>query len=393
MIDKYKYQTVEDLLLDEAFQHSVLSPTNENKEYWEILIASGSLQKEIYEEAQQLILSVRSAAHTEVEDENMDKLWQQIDSTNRRVTTRKRLYIISAVASVACVFLVAFLFNFNSPIQSDSQIAELANQDLENLKNQNQIQLLRPNDKVDIAEDNIVVDYSQDGKVIIDKDVLDADTIGYNQLIVPYGKRSSLILEDGTKLWVNAGTHVIYPSRFEKNKREIFVNGEVYADVAKDENRPFHIKSKVLDLKVLGTQFNFNSHDLDELQSVVLVSGSVEISSLKQKNKSILKPNHEFLLSEGVQSIREVDVTDYISWTKGYYTFKHKPMGDIAQYLTKYYGVNVSCDNEVRVILLTGGIDLKDDINSVLQGLKFASNIDYIKNENTYQLFKEHTDN
>ncbi len=78
----------------------------------------------------------------------------------------------------------------------------------------------------------------------------------FNQLIVPNGKRSTLALEDGTKMWINAGSRVIYPNKFKKNKREIYVDGEVYMEVARDEERPFVVKTNMLDVQVLGTSFN-----------------------------------------------------------------------------------------------------------------------------------------
>lgn len=66
----------------------------------------------------------------------------------------------------------------------------------------------------------------------------------YNQLVIPRGKRSVLTFSDGSKVWVNAGTRVIYPTEFEKDKREIYVDGEIYIEVARDEERPFYVRTK-----------------------------------------------------------------------------------------------------------------------------------------------------
>lgn len=88
-------------------------------------------------------------------------------------------------------------------------------------------------------------------------------------------------------MYYNSGSHVIYPSDFDKNKREILVEGEVYLEVAKDPKRPFFVKTKDFDVKVLGTTFNVSAYKDDAIASVVLVEGKVEVVTTIRKPRQI----------------------------------------------------------------------------------------------------------
>ena len=110
-----------------------------------------------------------------------------------------------------------------------------------------------------------------------------------NQLVVPRGKRSSVELADGSKLWLNSGSRAIYPVVFSKKNREIFIEGEGYLEVSHDASRPFYVVTDAVKVKVLGTKFNISAYKEDNQVSVVLVEGSVEASVGLQK--VVMKPD------------------------------------------------------------------------------------------------------
>ena len=113
----------------------------------------------------------------------------------------------------------------------------------------------------------------------------DSEELIYNQLTVPYGKRFELELSDGTIAHLNAGSSLKYPVKFlNEGKREVFLVGEIFLDVAKDAKRPFTIStSENLDIQVLGTQFNVSNYPEDATTEVVLVEGSVGVASKREK--------------------------------------------------------------------------------------------------------------
>jgi len=99
-----------------------------------------------------------------------------------------------------------------------------------------------------------------------------------------------LKLSDGSSLWVNTGTTVIYPSKFAIDKPEIYVEEKVYAEIFHDDNQPFVIKTEKLDVRVLETVLNVTAYREDELINLVLVNGSVDVKPQKGKS-TIMKPN------------------------------------------------------------------------------------------------------
>lgn len=115
----------------------------------------------------------------------------------------------------------------------------------------------------------------------------------WQELSVPNGDRRELTLSDGTVLWLNAGTRITYPTRFDGAQRKIFIDGEVYADVAADAEHPFIISAGDVDIRVLGTEFNMRAYRNDPLVEVSLVEGSVrfEVESERCHKQVVMRPD------------------------------------------------------------------------------------------------------
>jgi ferric-dicitrate binding protein FerR (iron transport regulator) len=208
------------------------------------------------------------------------------------------------------------------------------------------------------------------------------DIASMNRLTVPLGERSELTLSDGTKLWVNAGTSVVYPAVFSGKTREIYVDGEVFAEVAHDSKRPFHIRTDKLNVVVLGTSFNVSSYKNDDENSVVLVEGSVRIET--DDDTFVLKPNEKLTMQPGSLNITTVDTESYILWKEGLYQFRNEEFAVILSKLSKYYGVEMSCDATSARLVCNGKLDLKEDLTRVLKGLTMTLPVELSKNEGKY---------
>lgn len=200
----------------------------------------------------------------------------------------------------------------------------------------------------------------------------------FNQLVVPMGKRSSLVLADGTKVWVNSGSRVVYPVTFEKEKREIYVDGEVFLDVTENKTCPFIVRTNRMNIKVLGTTFNVNAYENDAEQSVVLVSGKVNVQEKVKKVERDLIPNEMFTTPQtGSTSIRTVDITNYISWKDGLYQFDSETLSVIIKRLSRYYGVEIVLENPRLSTRCTGKLYLKDDFETIMEKLSEMFSIRY----------------
>ena len=115
----------------------------------------------------------------------------------------------------------------------------------------------------------------------------------WQEIIVPAGERSELVLADGTRLYLNAGSRVTYPNRFNGRQRKIFIDGEIFAEVAHDPKHPFIISAGDAEVEVLGTKFNMRAYQADPLLEVALVEGSVRfgVKSPKCNNQLVMLPN------------------------------------------------------------------------------------------------------
>lgn len=169
-------------------------------------------------------------------------------------------------------------------------------------------------------DNNAQIVYSATGQVQVNSNKLVEDDIKeeYNQIIVPKGKRSQIVLADNSKIWINSGSKVIYPRAFEGKYREIYVEGEVYLNVTHDTSKPFIVNTSGFEVRVLGTSFNISAYKNQEKAAVVLVEGSVNVKD--QQNHHIkMVPNEKVELNqEGISGKEKVNARDYISWIDGY---------------------------------------------------------------------------
>ena len=177
---------------------------------------------------------------------------------------------------------------------------------------------------------------------------------------MPAGKRSSITFSDGTRIWLSASSRVVYPVEFMKNKREIYVEGEAFLDVYHDKSRPFIVKTNKMDIQVLGTTFNVCAYEKENIQTVVLVTGKVEVKTNNNETKT-LSPNNllPYNDQQGI-SVHPVDVL---------YQFKKERLEIITKKLSKYYGKTIITDKQLANITCSGKLDLKEELDDVLHTL------------------------
>lgn len=208
---------------------------------------------------------------------------------------------------------------------------------------------------------------------------------GYKEITVPQGQRMEIDLSDGSHLVANYDTRVIYPEQFSGKERKIYVDGEVYIDVAKDKDHPFIVESPGFEIKVLGTKFNIDNRS-DSTAIVVLVEGSIDLSTDKKKTIR-LKPNDLVDVVNGeIVELRRVDAQDYISWVRGLRTLDGENMQTLSKRLEDYYGVKINCDSDLSETKIYGKLDLRDSLNDVLSSIKNIVPMEIKREGNTINL-------
>ncbi|MFW2376749.1 MAG: FecR family protein, partial [Cellulophaga baltica] len=195
-----------------------------------------------------------------------------------------------------------------------------------------------------------------------------------NEIYVPYGKRMEVVLSDGTRVYLNSGSKLTYPTFFNKDKKRIVeLKGEAYFNVAKkDSNNRFVVNTKNFETTVLGTEFNISSYDNDVSNDVVLVEGAVSISSSADGDAEFfLAPGEQFNYTTNAPgSVVSVDVQSHIAWLDGVLVFENESFDVIVKKLERFY--NVSIENNYDTLLnekFTGQFDL-ESIEDVLTTFK-----------------------
>ncbi len=191
----------------------------------------------------------------------------------------------------------------------------------------------------------------------------------FNTLYVPAGQRAQITLQDGTTVWLNAQSTLIYPSHFAGKERKVTLTGEAFFDVAKNPRKPFIVESQDIRLKVLGTQFNVYNYPKTGYSRIALIEGSVKISwNANESDYVMLKPSQELVLQGGKALISEITNPNHFLWKDGIYCFENERLIDIIEKLQLYYDVTIKVeDPEIFNVRYTGKFRQRDGIDEILR--------------------------
>ncbi|MEG0796553.1 MAG: FecR domain-containing protein [Odoribacter sp.] len=210
----------------------------------------------------------------------------------------------------------------------------------------------------------------------------------YNELCVPTGGEFQLVLEDGTKVWLNSQTKIRYPVFFSKREREIYLEGEAYFEVAHDANRPFYVRTKEeVKVQVLGTSFNVRAYGDEDCVETVLEKGSVRM--WRGSENMILKPGFRAIYDRkiGQMSAASVDTELYTAWREGHFIFYKESIEQILLKLSRWYGMEVFFSSEeAKKIIFTGDVRKYDTIKNLLEAMEISGGVHFDINGNTIQV-------
>ena len=205
-----------------------------------------------------------------------------------------------------------------------------------------------------------------------------------NIVTVPVGQRVNLQLPDGTSVWLNASSEIIYPAYFSGSTREIHLNGEAYFEVEHNASTPFIVHTETFDIKVLGTKFNVEAYKGMEGFTTALMEGSVEVTDRKNKDKSVrLYPAQKVAFRNGELCKSPIDNYDVYRWREGLICFKETRFADLMRQLEKNYGVRILINNEaVKEKVFSGKFRTTDGIDNALRLLQKEGHYTFEWDEN-----------
>ena len=199
------------------------------------------------------------------------------------------------------------------------------------------------------------------------------NVVPMQSIYVPAGQRVNITLSDGTNVWLNARTRMLYPAVFERPVRQVTIDGEAYFDVTKDEKKPFVVETNKCNMEVLGTKFNVDSYSEKEDFEVALMEGSVKVVSRRKANEAlVLKPDNKVSLQmDGTLKIAPVDDYDLYRWKEGLICFKNKSFLSIMKELEEYFGTQIKVENKnVLKHSFTGKFRQSDGLDYALRVLQ-----------------------
>lgn len=192
------------------------------------------------------------------------------------------------------------------------------------------------------------------------------------------GHRSMVKLSDGTQVWLNSGSKLVYSSSYGDQNREVELSGEGYFKVVKNKKLPFTVIAKENKVTALGTAFNIDASSASSMQmSITLEEGSVQVDHALQT--SILKPGQQFSVDpSGQVEIKNIDTELYTSWHQGILIFKNEVLEDITRQLEKRYDVSFIYKNkELQQFRYRGKLRLDDSVFKTLELLRISTGMKY----------------
>jgi ferric-dicitrate binding protein FerR (iron transport regulator) len=201
--------------------------------------------------------------------------------------------------------------------------------------------------------------------------------VAMNTIETPKAGQYSLILPDGSKVWLNAASSLTFPAKFDRGARRISMSGEAYFEVVQDMNRPFMVNvNGSATVEVLGTHFNINAYADEPAIKTTLLEGKVKV--VKDKEERLLLPGEQAAIRDHIQFYRHVDTGQVMAWKNGLFNFDGADTKTLMRQLERWYDIKVNYQDPVPEIRFKGKMYRNENLASVLQflseyGLQFKT--------------------
>lgn len=305
------------------------------------------------------------------------QIWEEINKTCQHQRKRIGITFFSRIAAIIIVLLT--ISSLSLYFISKGNKTELITS--ANIEDYTETKLILDNgEEVNIQSDQSEIVYEQSGEEIKVNDKLvkkkeQSKEPEVNQVIVPYGKQSKVVLADGTTVWLNAGSQLSYPTSFTGNIREIHLSGEALFDVTSDPAHPFHVITSKIKIQVTGTRFNVTSYANDNTIQTVLLSGKIQARENKHFSKAVeLTPGDRIVYNKTSNKLTkdQVDVELFSSWVNGYLVFEDETISEIFKKLERFYNKKIRIEGTTGNAFFTGKLDLAENLESVLNNISFS---------------------
>jgi len=384
------------------FIHWVFEPDDELEAWWNQFENDHPEEKRNIYVARKVLLKFRTTNNTLSEEEKIllfSRVLRQVEARQSNVKIRGLLTGVLKYAAVALLFFSIGALLFYKQNQFNPQFLT---QRLSEAIPENIAKLIRANgENITLKNAKSTVRYQPNGKLVVNNDTISSDLSksvaenSMNQLIIPYGKTSEVILSDGTKVFLNAGSRLVFPENFKGKTREVFLIGEAYFDVKHDQNHPFIVQLSDLRVKVLGTKFNISAYAADNVIETVLAEGKV---AMERNNAGLFERATELVPDQMASfdrttketNVKAVNVNNYTLWTKGLLQFENTDLNRITKRLERYYNIKIEFAQPLLGGLrISGKLELKEDQDEICNRIARAASVNIVKKgKSLYEIIK-----
>ncbi|MCE4565810.1 DUF4974 domain-containing protein [Maribellus sp. CM-23] len=328
----------------------------------------------------------------EWESIDADHAWEQFSARiekERRVLNVRQILIYAAAIMLpllvgGTVFYYLTVRDGNSELTAESSIPVAAI----NPGTQNAVIILDNGKSIDLENAGIDQLVEKDGSVITNENgqlkYSESKKSGKEQLrntlIVPRGGEYTLVLSDGSRVFLNSVSKLVYPVVFDEKTREVSLEGEAYFEIEKDASKPFIVNVEGVKIEVLGTSFNVKAYSEEASIFTTLVEGKVKLNTRGENNDCILLPDQQAVIEKSSHSVavNEVDVQQFIGWKNGLYSFADQPIEDIMRTLARWYDFEYEfASDSLKAIHFEGGLNKYDNIYPVLDIMQGTGKLKY----------------
>ncbi len=381
---------------DQGFVRWIFDPSPDVIEYWEQYVLDHPDEKEDLLKARELLLLLKERDDVLPASEKDIIFNSLVNSFITKGGHRdKKRYMVRYLKYAAIAILFFSIGSVFFYMQTNYEQQEYFKQLSEAEPTEEAKIILSDGSDIIIKTEESKINYVDNGKIVVDTDTIPTSEEivdnSLNQLIIPYGKRSSITLSDGSTVWLNAGSRLLYPNRFNTKNREVFLIGEAFFDVANDPGRTFTVRTNDLSVEVLGTQFNIASYPDEKIVQTVLTEGKIKLSygnnSLLKKD-IMLAPRQMALFNKDSQETKVVyvDTEYYTLWKEGLFKFDSEDLNRVVKKLERFYNVRIHFDNPLLgSIKISGKLNLNVDKANVIKNIADIATVTIVKiNESTY---------
>ena len=321
-----------------------------------------------------------------------EKRWKQlmIEMKQQKVKRRslsKKLVVYAAAVVVALLVGMVWLLQ---PKGKEMEIAEVSSVTINHgeaqavlvLENGNVLPLKGMKDTTILVgeRDCVTIDGSGNLKYQLTEN---SQIPSFHTLKVPRGGEYKLVLDDGTKVWMNSASELRYPIHFTGTERKVELVGEAYFDVAHDQEHPFIVTAGGVNVRVLGTSVNVLAYPDEQAVKTTLVKGGVKLEAEGLRQTVILSPGEQAVWENKQMNVRQVNTKLYISWIKDRFAFESEELDAVLRRLARWYNVDFRVENpEMRKKVFSGTIPKYEDVIKVLEMIGMTTNISFTVKDN-----------